>query len=66
MNDATTSTKAIYVTGADVASTWQRLTGWVPPSKDPRYIKKWLDFQLDFIEARREAITSQFQVRQEG
>lgn len=61
-----TANLTAYVTGSDVAATWQRLTDWVPPSKDPKFIKKWMDFQLDFVEARREAIAAQFQLNERG
>lgn len=49
-----------YLPGSDVMATWHRVTGWIPPSRDPRYIKKWLDFQLDMLECRRRAIEAQF------
>ena len=49
-----------YVSGADVMATWHRCTGWIPPSKDPRYIKKWMDFQLEMLDSRRRAIELQF------
>lgn len=49
-----------YISGADVMATWYRCTGWIPPSKDPAYVKKWMDFQLEFLEMRRKAIEAQF------
>ena len=49
-----------YASGSDVMATWSRCTGWIPPSKDPRYIKKWLDFQLEVLDSRRRAIEQQF------
>jgi hypothetical protein len=49
-----------YISGADVMATWHRCTGWIPPSRDPRYIKKWLDFQLEMLDSRRRAIEAQF------
>jgi len=49
-----------YASGSDVMATWNRCTGWIPPSKDPRYIKKWLDFQLEVLDSRRRAIEQQF------
>lgn len=59
MNDDTPELRP-YVAGADVMATWHRCTGWIPPSRDPRYIKKWLDFQLEILDSRRRAIEAQF------
>lgn len=59
-NDSVTLEPRPYISGADVMATWNRCTGWVPPSRDPRYIKKWLSFQLEILDSRRRAIEFQF------
>ena len=59
MNDDTPELRP-YVAGADVMATWHRCTGWIPPSRDPRYIAKWLNFQLEILDSRRRAIEAQF------
>jgi hypothetical protein len=60
MNEQANTELRPYVAGADVMTTWHRCTGWIPPSRDPRYIAKWLNFQLDILDSRRRAIEAQF------
>jgi hypothetical protein len=31
--------------GTDITIRWQKLYGYVPPSKQGKYIKKWADFR---------------------
>jgi len=30
----------------DVTIRWRKLHGWVPPTEDPTYHKKWADFRV--------------------
>jgi hypothetical protein len=31
-----------------ITERWRRVYGWVPPSEDPAYTKKWYDFRARF------------------
>ena len=36
----------IYLpSSTDVTIRWRKLHGWIPPSEDPKYRKKWADFR---------------------
>lgn len=30
----------------DVTIRWRKLYGWVPPTEDPKFLKKWADFRV--------------------
>jgi hypothetical protein len=30
----------------DVTIRWRAKYGWVPPSEDPKFMKKWADFRM--------------------
>lgn len=33
----------------DVTIRWRSMYGWVPPSENPQYQKKWADFRKIFV-----------------
>lgn len=46
-NDMTISDHFVYTPSTtDVTIRWRAKCGWVPPTEDPRYQKKWADFRM--------------------
>jgi len=40
----------------DVTIRWRAKYGWVPPSEDPRFMKKWADFRMRCVQGIEQII----------
>jgi len=58
-NDISVSDHYIYTPSTtDVTIRWRAKYGWVPPSEDPRFMKKWADFRMRCVQGIEQIVNN--------